>query len=53
MTPPSQVYILSWRNWSEVSEISGFKETDDCSWEDVYILNRCYDQFGDQYPVIA
>ena len=27
--------------------MSGFEEIDDCSWEGVYILNRCYDQFTD------
>ena len=31
--------------------MSGFEEIDDCSWEGVYILNRCYDQFADMdYP---
>ena len=34
----------------EVSEMSGFEETDDCSWQGVYILNRCYDQFMSSYP---
>jgi len=35
---------------SEVSEISGFEEIDDCSWQEAYILNRCYDQFSDYTP---
>ena len=38
-------YIPSCYVQIEVSEMSGFEEIDDCSWEGVYILNRCYDQF--------
>lgn len=49
VTPPFEVYILSRPSSAEVSEISGFEETDDCSWQGVYILNRCYDQFMDDY----
>ena len=30
--------------------MSGFEELDDCSWQGVYILNRCYDQFIGAYP---
>lgn len=40
-------YIPSCHVQIEVSEMSGFEEIDDCSWEGVYILNRCYDQFTD------
>ena len=50
VTPPSEVYILSEPSRIEVSEISGFEELDDCSWQGVYILNRCYDQFISAYP---
>ena len=50
VTPPSEVYILSEPSQIEVSEISGFEELDDCSWQGVYILNRCYDQFISTYP---
>jgi hypothetical protein len=48
VTSPIQLYIVSRPSRYEVSEISGFKDTDDCSWEDAYILNRCYDQFDNQ-----
>jgi hypothetical protein len=50
VTPPFEVYILTEPSRIEVSEISGFEELDDCSWQGVYILNRCYNQFISTYP---
>ncbi len=28
--------------------MGAFEEIEDCSWQEVYILNRCYDQFDEQ-----
>ena len=44
--PPhiSLIYSGSLRD-IEVKHMSAFEEIEDCSWQEVYILNRCYDQF--------